>query len=99
MEESWSSFNKSLEENALYHRRYHAAVSNPLRRKILMLIAKGCTKSEIAGKLNLSEEKLDYHLRILEKGFCIKREGQRFRLTKEGKVIYYLCKNLRSWED
>jgi predicted transcriptional regulator len=93
MEESWSRFNKTLEENALYHKRYHAAISNPVRRKILMLIAKGCTEAEIVEKLNLSNKKLDYHLRVLEHGFCIKREGESFRLTKEGELIYHLSKS------
>ncbi|MBO8182346.1 MAG: helix-turn-helix transcriptional regulator [Archaeoglobus sp.] len=91
-EESWSKFMDSLEKNEEYHRRYHAAVANPVRRKILSLIAKGLNKSEIMDELKLSEQQLDYHLRLLEHGFCIKRDGDSFKLTKEGEIVHYLVK-------
>ena len=89
-EESWSKFKDSLEGNEEYHKRYHAAVSNPVRKKILSLIAKGLGKSEILEELKLSESQLEYHLRFLEHGFCIKREGDKLRLTKEGEVVFFL---------
>jgi|Deesub1362B_J571_1020462.scaffolds.fasta_scaffold00034_42 DNA-binding transcriptional ArsR family regulator len=92
-EESWSKFKDSLEKNEEYHRRYHAAVSNPLRRKILGLVAEGCSKDEICKTLSITESQLEYHIRFLEHGFCIKKEGDFFRLTKEGKIIYYLDVN------
>jgi len=91
-EESWSKYRDSLEKNEEYHRRYHAAVSNPLRRKILALIAEGLDRSGILKELNLTESQLEYHLRFLEHGFCIKRDGSSIKLTKEGEIVYYLDK-------
>ncbi len=87
---SWSKFMNSLEKNEEYHRRYHAAVSNPIRRRILELIAEGRSRDEIRKMLNLTESQFEFHIRFLEYGFCIRREGDFFRLTKEGEVIYYL---------
>ncbi|AGK61685.1 hypothetical protein Asulf_01714 [Archaeoglobus sulfaticallidus PM70-1] len=89
-EGSWKEYSTSLEKSKEYHRRYHIAVSSPLRRKILKLIAEGKNKQEIAKSLGLSEKNLDYHLKILEHGFCIKINGDRISLTKEGEIIYYV---------
>lgn len=89
----------SLEKNEEYHKRYHIAVSNPLRRKILRLIAEGLSKNEICEKLNLTIPQLEYHLRFLEHGFCIRKEGDALKLTKEGEIIYYLDDEVKERRD
>jgi|Deesub1362A_J573_1020465.scaffolds.fasta_scaffold00263_11 predicted transcriptional regulator len=90
--ESWSQYSGTLEKSKEYHNRYHIAVSSPVRRKILKLIAEGRSEEEILEILKLSKKQLDYHLEILEWGFCIHREGNRWVVTKEGEIIHYLEK-------
>lgn len=77
----------TLEESEEYHKRYNYAITNPIRRKILRLIDEGKTEEEIKSALSLSEQQLSYHLKILEWGFCIERKGERWVITKEGKII------------
>lgn len=90
--ESWSQYSDTLEKSKEYHNRYHIAVSSPVRRKILKLIAEGKNEDEILETLGLSKKQLDYHLEILQWGFCIHREGDRWVVTKEGEVVHYLEK-------
>jgi len=90
--ESWSQYSDTLEKSREYHSRYHTAVSSPVRRKILKLIAEGRGEDEIVEELKLSRKQLDYHLKILEWGFCIQREGDRWIVTREGEVVHYLEK-------
>ena len=90
--ESWSQYSDTLEKSKKYHNRYHIAVSSPVRRKILKLIAEGKNEDEILETLELSKKQLDYHLEILQWGFCIHREGDRWVVTKEGEVVHHLEK-------
>jgi predicted transcriptional regulator len=77
----------TLEESEEYHKRYNYAVTNSIRRKILRLIDEGKTEEEIMSILGLSEQQLRYHLKVLEWGFCIEKKGDRWVITKEGKII------------
>ncbi|WP_290902491.1 helix-turn-helix domain-containing protein [Ferroglobus sp.] len=90
MKESWSEFSGSVEKSREYHKRYHIAVNNKLRRKILKLIKEGKSYEEILKELGISKEDFEYHLKILEWGFCIVRRGDRLELTKEGEVVEYI---------
>lgn len=90
MRESWSKFSESIEKSKEYHKRYHIAVNNKTRRKILKLIREGKSVDEIERILGLERGELEYHLKILEWGFCIVRNGGKIELTKEGEVVDYL---------
>lgn len=87
---SWEKYSDSIEKSRVYHERYHKAVANPVRKEILKMIAEGKNEEEIMEKLNLSKKELDYHLKILEWGFCIERKDGRWKITKEGEIIEYL---------
>ncbi len=87
---SWEKFSDTLEKSRVYHERYHKAVSNPLRKEILKLIAMGKSESEIVRELGISRKDLDYHLKILEWGFCITRVDGKWKITKEGEIVEYL---------
>ena len=87
---SWEKYSDSIEKSRIYHERYHKAVANPVRKEILKMIAEGKSEEEIMEKLNLSKKELDYHLKILEWGFCIERKDGGWRITKEGEVIEHL---------
>lgn len=87
---SWEKYSDSIEKSRIYHERYHKAVANPVRKEILKMIAEGKSEEEIMGKLNLSKKELDYHLKVLEWGFCIERKDDRWKITKEGEIIEYL---------
>ncbi|WP_456330567.1 winged helix-turn-helix domain-containing protein [Archaeoglobus sp.] len=87
---SWEKYSDSIEKSRIYHERYHKAVANPVRKEILKMIAEGKSEEEIMEKLNLSKKELDYHLKILEWGFCIERKDGGWRITKEGEIIEYL---------
>ncbi|MBO8183357.1 MAG: winged helix-turn-helix transcriptional regulator [Archaeoglobus sp.] len=78
---------KTLEESGEYHRRYSYAVKNATRRKILRLIDEGKLDGEIRWELGLNESQLNYHLKILEWGFCIERKNGRWVITEEGKIV------------
>jgi predicted transcriptional regulator len=78
---------KSLEEAEEYHKRYNYAITNPIRRKIIRLIDEGKNQAEICNELNLSERQLQYHLRILEWGFCIEKSKESWIVTKEGRIV------------
>jgi len=85
--QSWEKFSGNIEKSRIYHQRYHRAVSNPIRRKILELIACGKNLDDIKNELGLKSEELEYHLRVLESGFCIRRDGDEVFITKEGEVV------------
>ena len=90
MKESWSKYSDSIEKSREYHKRYQIAVNNPIRRQILKLLLKGKKLNIIKHELNLSDSQLEYHLKILEWGFCIEREGDEIKVTKEGMVVNFL---------
>jgi len=90
MKESWSKYSDSIEKSREYHKRYQIAVNNPVRRRILKLLLEGKKLNTIKRELNLSDSEIEYHLKILEWGFCIERDGEEVRVTKEGMVVDYL---------
>ena len=85
----------SMEETKDRHRRYLRAVNNPLRRRMLRALKDGCdTIDSLEDCLGVDAKTLDWHMRILEHGFCVERvEGEgvtRFVLTQEGLVVDYV---------
>ena len=85
----------SLEETKEYHLRYLRAVNNPLRREILRVLKDGDATIEVLqSRTGLDEKTLEWHLSILEHGFCVEKEirdGATFyKITQEGKVIDYV---------
>ena len=84
----------SIEETRLYHRRYLIAVNSPLRRGILQDLRKGSASVEqLQNVTKLEKATLEWHLGILEHGFCIgKKYGRvpKYKLTQEGKVADYM---------
>lgn len=85
-----------MEETKEYHERYLRAVNNPLRRNILRALKDGdATLKALESITGLDAKTLDWHLSILEHGFCVEREegGETlYRLTQEGKVVDYVDK-------
>ena len=97
MSEKSRTVSDSMEETKERHRRYLRAINNPLRRNILRAIEENYkTLADISEKTKIDEKTLEWHLQILEDGFCIKRikEGpqEEFIITQEGNVIEYLDK-------
>lgn len=87
----------SMEETKERHRRYLRAINNPIRRKILRSIEKGnITLASISDDTGTDEKTLNWHLRILEDGFCIERntngDQEEYKLTQEGLVVDFLDK-------
>ncbi|WP_290596217.1 MULTISPECIES: helix-turn-helix domain-containing protein [unclassified Archaeoglobus] len=78
---------ESLEKAEEYHKRYNYAITNSIRRKILRMIQEGKSEEEIMQSLSITKKQLDYHLKILEYGFCIKREGDRWIVTEAGNIV------------
>ena len=86
-----------MEETKEYHERYLRAVNNPLRRDILRAIKDGdATIKALESVTGLDAKTLDWHLCILEHGFCVETEEEGgetlYRLTQEGKVVDYVDK-------
>lgn len=86
---------ESLEETKDFHRRYLRAVNNPLRRKILKTLKEMDTTTEsLSTRMGLETGQLEWHLSILEHGFCVEKEvrdGRTFyKLTQEGRVVDYV---------
>ncbi|MCW3998202.1 MAG: winged helix-turn-helix domain-containing protein [Candidatus Bathyarchaeota archaeon] len=82
-------------ETRLYHQRYLRAMNSPLRRKILRVLNHGkATFEELENKTGLDKTMLEWHLIVLENGFCVEKEKQKekliFKLTQEGKVVNYM---------
>lgn len=86
----WEKFSKSIESSRMYHERYHKAVSNPVRKSILKMVAEGRSESEIQELLGISKKELEYHLQVLEWGFCIERTENGWKITKEGEIVDHL---------
>ncbi len=87
----------SMEETKERHRRYLRAVNNPVRRDILRAMKDGNTTiDELSSATGLDAKTLDWHLRMLEDGFCVERRqrGERvvFELTQEGLVVDFMDK-------
>lgn len=85
----------SLEETKEYHLRYLRAVNNPLRREILRALKEGdATIETLRAKTGLDAKAVQWHLGILEHGFCVEKETRDgetlYKLTKEGKVVDYV---------
>ena len=60
-------------ETAEDHRFALDVLQLGLRRKMLMLIARGCTRlSQIESEFDLSPAQAEYHLRMLEKALVVK---------------------------
>ena len=86
---------KSIEETRRYHKRYLRAISSSLRREILRALKEGYTTIEdLQSRTGLDNDTLNWHLSVLEQGFCIEKgteEGKLvYKLTQEGKVVDYL---------
>jgi DNA-binding transcriptional ArsR family regulator len=83
----------SMEETKERHVRYLRAVNNPIRRGILRVIVEGNdTITSISEATKMDVKTLDWHLKILEDGFCIERAQEKYVLTKEALVVDYLDK-------
>ncbi len=87
----------SMEETKNRHRRYLRAINNPIRREILRAIQEGNDKLEsISNAAKMDVKTLDWHLKILEDGFCLEitqdEDPVRYILTKEGSVVDFLDK-------
>ena len=88
---------RTMEETKEYHKRYLRAVNNPNRRDILRALKNGeATTENLETSTGLDAKTLDWHLSILEYGFCVEKEerdGEPFyALTKEGLVVDYVDK-------
>jgi len=88
---------RSMEETKEYHVRYLRAVNNPLRREILRAIKAGESTLEALGeRTGLEAKALEWHMNILEHGFCVEKEerdgGVVYTLTQEGMVVDYVDK-------
>lgn len=87
----------SMEETRDRHARYLRAVNNPVRRNILRALKEGNNTIEtLSITTSLDAKTLDWHLKILEHGFCVETKtlagGKVFELTQEGLVIDYTDK-------
>jgi len=86
-----------MRETREYHARYLKAINNPLRRKILRAL-KDDPKTIIDLELStgLDTNTLNWHLSILEHGFCVEKDIRAgrivYKLTQEGRVVNYLDK-------
>jgi len=85
----------SIEETKQYHTRYLRAINSPLRRKILRALRRGCsTIDDLQSAIGLDKDALNWHLRLLEHGFCVERIARQgkliYKLTQEGRVVDYL---------
>jgi DNA-binding transcriptional ArsR family regulator len=81
----------SMEDTRDRHRRYMRAIQHPIRRDILRAMERGAsTLDDFVRDLGEEPKVLDWHLKSLEHGFCIEREGEKFTLTQEGRIVDYL---------
>jgi len=86
---------ETMEDTKDRHRRYMRAIQHPIRRDILRALERGlATLDELKEELGLEAKALDWHLRTLEHGFCVERQGEgdslRFTLAAEGKIVGYM---------
>ena len=87
----------SMEETKERHRKYLRAINNPVRRDIIRVIVQGNDNiSSISEATQLDIKTLNWHLKILEDGFCVecacKGDQRRYVLTQEALVVDYLDK-------
>lgn len=81
----------TMEDTRDRHRRYMRAIQHPIRRDILRAMERGAsTMDDFVRELGEEPKVLDWHLKSLEHGFCIEREGDKFTLTQEGRIVDYL---------
>lgn len=90
-----SPVSKSIEETRKYHTRYLRAINSPIRRKILRALKEDCaTIEDLQSRTGLDKINLEWHLGVLEQGFCVEKDLKQgklvYRLTQEGKVVDYL---------
>ena len=77
------------------HELIHRAVNNLLRRKILCVLNDGdATFEDLVAKTCMDKITLEWHLSVLESGFCIEKENKQgciiYKLTQTGKVVNYI---------
>ncbi len=87
----------SMEETKEYHIRYLRAVNSPVRRDILRALKSGPSNiDDLKARTGLDEQKLGWHLSLLEHGFCVEKEEREgmlvYTLTQEGEVVDYTDK-------
>lgn len=85
----------SVEETKEYHRRYLMAINSPVRRGILRALKDGeATIEALSSATGLDSQTLEWHLNILEHGFCVEKEVRGgttlYKLTQEGKVVDFM---------
>ena len=85
----------SMEETRERHRLYLRAVNHPLRRRMLRALKEGCETIDcLEERLGVDANTLDWHMSMLEHGFCVERVEEdgvaRFVLTQEGLVVDYV---------
>ena len=88
---------RSLDETREYHERYLMAVNSPVRRTILRALEDGSKTIEaLQTATGLQPQAFEWHLSVLEHGFCVKKEirGSQlfYELTQEGKVVDFMDK-------
>ena len=96
-EKNKKTIRKTMDETKEYHKRYLRAINNPLRIKILRAVKDGFLNiADLKLHTGLDVETLNWHLHVLENGFCVEKdtiEGKLvYKLTQEGGVIEYLKK-------
>ena len=87
----------TMEETKERHLRYLRATNSPVRRDILRALKdKPLTVDELLNQIKLDEKTLNWHLSILEWGYCIEKESRNdvlyYNLTQEGKIVDYVDK-------
>ena len=87
----------SMEETKEYHVRYLRAINSPVRREILRALKDGeATVEALAERTGIEDKSLNWHLSILEHGFCVEkqeRDGEVvYELSQEGRVVDYVDK-------
>ncbi len=70
-------------------------MNSPLRRKILRALKKGhATIEDLEPKTGLDNDTLQWHLSVLESGFCVEKGNKQgkliYKLTQEGKIVDYI---------
>jgi DNA-binding transcriptional ArsR family regulator len=97
MSEKSKTVTDSMEETKERHKKYLRAINNPMRRNILRSIEEGNRNiKSISEDTKIDEKTLDWHLRILEDGYCVEKikvgDQEKYILTKEALVVDYLDK-------
>ncbi len=94
-EKESKTIGNSIEETRLYHTRYLRAINSPVRRRILRALKQGsATVKELQSITALEKDALEWHLSMLEHGFCVEKVMKKgkmvYKLTQEGKVVDYM---------